>query len=361
MWTVALLVMLGVAFGYLLGQATAGDSGSIDPRAADAAATEDDGFVRSPGPRLGEDVTFPGTILASVRFGRGLVTWPGDRGPTTLDLASDVRTAAYDAAQRLVAVTVPELGTDALALHVGTPGDLQFVASGVTGFAWHDSEAGAIAWVGEADAGFTLMTARVSDGVVERTLVGARSERVRAVAWGSWGYALQGDEGLTTVAPGGETIAHDDVQFVAAGDDGRLIVARPAGIPLSSDWVITDSSLEDQRPLGRFRDLEEHPTAAAILPGSGRVVLVSNRFGEGSDLARIEILAADGSPEAVIRSGMIADSIAWSGDGSQLAVGGYYYGSNQIQSVVLLAASDGTGEPIEVPFDQQVRPLGMLN
>ena len=90
-------------------------------------------------------------------------------------------------------------------------------------------------------------------------------------------------------------------------------------------------------------------------------MLVSNRFGDGSDLARIEILSADGTREAVIRSGMIADSIAWSPDEARLAIGGYYYGSNQVRSVVLLTDSEGTGEPIEVPFDHQVRPLGIRN
>jgi hypothetical protein len=111
--------------------------------------------------------------------------------------------------------------------------------------------------------------------------------------------------------------------------------------------------------LDRFGDLDEHATAAAILPKSGRIVLVSNRFGDGADLARIEILSADGTSELILRSGMIAESIAWSADEAQLAIGGYYYGSNEVRSVVLLAAADGSGDPIEVPFDHQVRPLAI--
>ncbi|MGB5432502.1 MAG: hypothetical protein WBO21_05785, partial [Acidimicrobiia bacterium] len=59
--------------------------------------------------------------------------------------------------------------------------------------------------------------------------------------------------------------------------------------------------------------------------------------------------------------GMIADSIAWSPDEARLAVGGYYYGSNQVRSVVLLADSEDAGATIEVPFDHQVRPLGIRN
>jgi hypothetical protein len=164
---------------------------------------------------------------------------------------------------------------------------------------------------------------------------------------------------LTTVTPSGATFATADVQFVAAGSDGRLVVARPVGIPLSSDWAITGPDLADQRTLDRSDALEEHPVAAAILPRSGRIVLVSNRFGDGSGLARIEILSAEGTREAVIRSGMIADSIAWSPDETRLAIGGYYYGANQVRSVVLLADSEGATEPIEVPFDHQVRPLGV--
>ena len=130
---------------------------------------------------------------------------------------------------------------------------------------------------------------------------------------------------------------------------------------MSSDWAITGPDLADQQALNRLGDLEEHPTAAAILPLSGRIVLVSNRFGDGADLAQIEILAPDVARETVIRSGMIADSIAWSPDEKSLSVGGCYYGTNEVRSAVLLTASDGTGEPIEIPFDHRVRPLGIRN
>jgi hypothetical protein len=304
-------------------------------------------------------VTFPGTLLASVEFGRGLLIWPGDGEPIKTRLASDVSAAAYNAAQDRIAVTLPEYGTDRFALHVGRVGDLRFVASGVTGFAWHPTDTGAIAWVEESKGGFALRTANVASDTITATEVSVLRTAVRPVAWGPWGYALQGDNGLTTVTPSGATFATADVQFVAAGSDGRLVVARPAGIPLSSDWAITGPDLADQRTLDRSDALEEHPVAAAILPRSGRIVLVSNRFGDGSGLARIEILSAEGTREAVIRSGMIADSIAWSPDETRLAIGGYYYGANQVRSVVLLADSEGATEPIEVPFDHQVRPLGV--
>ena len=362
-WTGVLLVAAGIAFGFLLGQGTTTSPPPADGESAAAVTSTSEPaapVVASEQPAE-EAVTFPGTILASVEFGRGLVTWPGDGDPVKVRLASDASAAGYDAAQGRIALTLPEYGTDKLALHVGTVGDVRFVASGVTGFAWHPTDPSAIAWVEESEDGYALVRADVSDGVIRATQITVQRNMVRPVAWGSWGYALQGDNGLTTIAPSGATIADGDVQFVAAGADGRLVVARPAGIPLSSDWAITVPDLTAQQPLGRFGDLEEHPVAAAILPLSGRIVLVSNRFGDGSDLARIEILSADGTNEAVVRSGMIAESVAWSPDEARLAVGGYYYGANQVRSVVLLTDSGGTSEPIEVPFDHQVRPLGIRN
>lgn len=362
-WTGVLLVAAGIAFGFLLGQgATTGPAPADGETAVGVTSTSAPAAPEvEPRQPAEEAVRFPGTILASVEFGRGLVTWPGDGDPFKVRLASDVSDAAYDAAQDRIAVTLPEYGTDRLSLHAGHVGDLRFVASGVTGFAWHPSDPTAIAWVEESEEGFAVVKAAVSDGVVVATQIAALRDAARPVAWGSWGYALQGDDRLTILAPSGAVVAIGDLQFVAAGTDGRMVVARPAGTPLSSDWAITGPDLSDQQALGRFGDPEEHPTAAAILPLSGRIVLVSNRFGEGSDLARIEILSADGTREAVIRSGMIADSIAWSPDEARLAVGGYYYGANQVRSVVLLAASDGVGESIEVPFDHQVRPLGIRN
>jgi hypothetical protein len=358
-----LLVVAGIAFGFLLGQGTTDDLSSGDTESVEAITSTSspaDPVVTSEPPA--EDVVrFPGTILASVEFGRGLMTWPGDGSPAETRLASKVSAAAYDAAQRQIAVTVPEYGTETLALHVGNVGDLRFVASRVTGFAWHQTDPSAIAWVEESEDGFALLKADFSNGAITATQITVLQDTVRPVAWGSWGYALQSESGLTTIDPSGVTIANADVQFVAAGSDGRLVVSRPAGIPLSSDWAITTTDLADQQTLGRFGALNEHPTAAAILPVSGRIVLVSNRFGEGSDLARIEVLSPDGTRRGVIRSGMIADSIVWSPDETHLAVGGYYYGSNQVRSVILLTDSEGTGEAIEVPFDHQVRPLGIRN
>lgn len=362
-WTGVLLVTAGIAFGFLIGQGATGGPSPVDTEPTEAvtstaAATDPDAAPELPAEEV---VRFPGTILASVEFGRGLVTWPGDGNPIKIRLASDVSVAAFDAAQDQIAVTLPEYNTDRFALHVGNVGDLRFFASAVTGFAWHPTDPSSIAWVEQSEDGFAVLKADVANGSFTATEITVLRDMVRPVAWGSWGYALEGDDGLTTITPSGEIIATADVQFVAAGSDGRLVVSRPAGIPLSSDWAITGPDLADQQALGRFGALEEHPTAAAILPLSGRIVLVSNRFGDGSDLARIEILSADGTREALIRSGMIADSIAWSPDEARLAVGGYYYGSNQVRSVVLLADSEGTGEPIEVPFDHQVRPLGIRN
>jgi hypothetical protein len=138
-----------------------------------------------------------------------------------------------------------------------------------------------------------------------------------------------------------------------------MLVARPAGVPLSSDWAFTGPDLAEQSALDRFADLDEHPVAAAILPRSGSTILVSNRFGDDDDIARIEVLGADGITRAVLRSGMIADSIAWSAGEERLAIGGYHYAPDRVRSAVLLVDADLGGAPVEVPFDQQIRPLGV--
>ena len=163
-------------------------------------------------------VTFPGTILASVEFGRGLVTWPGDRDPIKIGLVSDVSAAEYDAAKGRLAVTLSDYTGDGLALHIGNLGDLRFVASGVTGFAWHPTDPNAIAWVEESEDGFLLVTAAVSDGVVAPTQIAVLPDRVRPVGWGSWGYALAGDNGLTTVAPSGAIIANRRSSICCSGE-----------------------------------------------------------------------------------------------------------------------------------------------
>lgn len=361
-WAGLLLVGAGVVGGYLLASGGSGSLAPVVPTELAATVPSTSAGLAPVSVPTGSPPNvraFTGTLLASVEFGRGLVTWPGEKDPVTIRLGSDTHAVAYDAAQDRIAATLPEYDGDRFALHVGRLGDLRFVASGVTGFAWHQTDPGAIAWVEEAGAGFRLVAGGVADDAVVAVVVAELAQRAEPVAWGAWGYALQAHDSLTTIAPSGDVIAKADFQFVAAGSDGRLIVARPAGTPLSSDWGFSDPTLEDVEPLRRFDEPDEHPTAATILPRSGRVVLVSNRFGDGTDLAKIEILSGNGIQLAVIRSGIIADSIAVSPDEARVAVGGFHYTSDHVSPVVLLFASDGSGSPIELPFDDQVRPLGI--
>jgi hypothetical protein len=361
LWAAALLVAGGVAFGYLVAPSTTSASEDLADPSADEGLPPPTQPVAAAlaEPPSAPAVTFSGTLLASEAFGRSLVAWPGDGDRTTIRLPADATGSAYNAARDRVAVTFREFAGDGMSLHVGNLGDLGLVASGVTGFAWHPTNPEALAWLEETDRGFDLVAAVVSDAETSTTSIATYPTTARLVAWGPWGFALQTEDALTTVDRSGAVVASADLQLVAGGPDGRLLVARPAGTPLSSDWAITGPDLSEPLVLDRFGDLDEHATAAAILPGSGRIILVSNRFGDSDARARIEILAPDGTTETVIRSGMIAESIAWSTDESRLAIGGYYYGSNEVRSVVLLTATDGSGDEIEVPFDHQVRPLAI--
>jgi hypothetical protein len=367
-WTGGFLVAAGIALGYLLAQGISTGPPPADTNSAEvvtSAPFEPPALVApepsapAAAPQLPAEAALETlrTSHASLAYGRGLLMWQGNGDPIKILLASDVWAAAYDAAQSRIAVTLRGYAGEGQGLHVGYPGDLRFVTSGVTSFAWHPTDPSAIAWVQETRHGFALVEATVSDGLMMATQIAMVGKRIRLVAWGSWGFAVQDDHGLTTFTPSGAPIAHDDVQFVAAGSNGRLIVARPAGVPLSNDWAITQPDLSDQQSLERFGDLDAHPTAAAILPSSGRIVLVTND--NEAHIARIEILNADGTRQAAIRSEMIAESIAWSPDEARLAIGGHRYSSNQIRPVVLVVASDGTGEAIEVPSDYQARPLGI--
>ena len=182
-WTGVLLVAAGIAFGYLLAQGTTSSLPPVDTASPEAvpsvSATAPPGVASA---LPAEKTTgFSGTVLASVESARGLMTWPGDGGPIKIRLTSDVWAAAYDAAQGRIAVTVREYGRDGLALYVGDLGDVRFVTSGVTGFAWHPTEPSAIAWVEESKDGFALVKAVVSDGVVMANQIAVLRDRVRLI------------------------------------------------------------------------------------------------------------------------------------------------------------------------------------
>jgi len=75
-WTGVLLLVAGVAFGFLLAQGATGNPSPVDTESAEAVTSTSasaDPVVTSE-PHTADVVRFPGTILASVGFGRGLMT-----------------------------------------------------------------------------------------------------------------------------------------------------------------------------------------------------------------------------------------------------------------------------------------------
>ncbi len=134
-------------------------------------------------------------------------------------------------------------------LYVGQGADLAPVATGVTTFAWHDTEAGRLAWV-EIDAeGRSVL--RSTDWTTESDIEESELPAPGVISlerWGDWGYALSIDRlggalpDVVVLDPAGRTRAlWEGVLLHAAGPGGRLLMTLPGA-------TVAVAELDDAEP-----------------------------------------------------------------------------------------------------------------
>ena len=259
-------------------------------------------------PALGVGAAIPGfpdglNVLVSPGEGRALevLTWPLQGEPFyrsvplgDIDLQG---TAHFDASGQFLAATTST--PDGLILSSGRPNTFGVVATGVTGFAWHDSAPADLAWSTFEDGELRIW---VSDdagpGEPAVTAVGV-SEYV--VAFGDWGFAVSNGGGINYIlAPSGELVGSIGGQrIVASHETGRLLLTDP-------DRVVAGSDLETLFDLRRV-GVGSVVIGAEFSPDGDRVALTGLdglTIVELGDVVEIETFP--------IRAG--SDSISWSSD-----------------------------------------------
>lgn len=298
-WLLVGLVSGAAAAVLILGMGAPSSSPASEPPAARA------------GPTVGgiADVIegFPDGLVATTRSdGQSLevLTWPlrGESYQRTIPVgvSHPPDAVAFDVAGRRIATVLPLPGEELGVLYSGIPENANIVATDVTGYAWHDSTASALAYTTYADNELLLWV--VGPVLSEPELV------TRAVgieggvrAWGDWGYAVQ------------DKVNDRVVLFT---ENGELKDSHPGRVLDSHDsgWLaIEDTELRLLSAGGGVRGLDD--------PGGGRDVLAANLSSNGESLALLNkdrlvvVSLEDGSQllESEGRAGV--PQLTWSSDG----------------------------------------------
>jgi len=260
-------------------------------------------------------------ILVSPGEGRALevLTWPLQGEPFfrsiplgDIDLAG---TAQFDASGQFLAATTHAPG--GLQLGSGRPNTFGVVASGVTSFAWHDSDPADLAWSKVEDDEFQIW---VSEDAGEGELM------VRAIgigevltAFGDWGFAITERTGVTDnsptfrthlLAPNGDLRGAIDGWVVASHGSGLLLVEN------RDELRVVTADVPDDGIEIRATDLAGDVVVGGEFSPSGDRFAVTSLG--GVSVVNLETLNVTNHS---IRAG--SDSMDWTSDGRFLLVSAF--------------------------------------
>ena len=256
-------------------------------------------------PGVGEVIPgFPDAIVVvSGTVGTALerILWP-NQAPLILAPMTAGAGVELDARAQYVALANTVPGLEGAVLSMGRGNDVSPVASGVTGYVWHDSTPG---WLGyTVDLNGVTQVFKVEGRPVATHVVDWDEPTRRVVAWGDWGWALQGAADVVLLTGEGDFRDSEAGNALASHQSGWLFMVEGEAPKLVSSGggvvrIPADLGLGE-------------PMAAAFSPDGG-LVAVSGRGG---------VVVVDPSDGSVVElSGLTTDTIAWSSDGRFVLTG----------------------------------------
>ncbi len=298
----ALWLLIGLGLGFALSLLFSNSTGTEPVAGGDPTPT-------TAAPALGVGAAIPGfpdglNVLVSPGEGRALevLTWPHQGEPFyrsiplgDIDLSG---TAHFDASGQFLAATTSSPA--GLILRSGRPNTFGAVASGVTGFAWHDSDPADLAWSTFEDGELQLWVSEdLGPGELAVRAVGFGDH---LVAFGDWGFAVGN--------PGGDDHILDPDGGLAGSIAGRVVTSHLSGLLLVTDVLagslVVTTDLETRREI---RTAEPSVVIGAEFSPDGDRVALTGFDG----LVIAELGNRIETATFPIRAG--SDSISWSSDG----------------------------------------------
>lgn len=227
--------------------------------------------------------------------------WPNQGPMTSAPMTAGVE-VELDARAQYVALSSTVPGLEGSVVSMGRGNDVNPVASGVTGYVWHDSTAG---WMGYTVDGEGVTQIFRTEGRPVPRHVGEWGEpALRVVGWGDWGWALQGESDVVLLNEAGEFRDSEVGTALASHESGWLFMiegSAPKLVSAGGGVVRIPADLGVGEPI------------AAEFSPNGDLVAVSGQGG---------VVVVDPSDGAVVElSGLITDTIAWSSDGRFVLTG----------------------------------------
>lgn len=246
----------------------------------------------------GELPEFPDALVAvgnSLGSGHDYLLWPVG-GPLVTRSITGGDDVQLDATGQHIAVSeaVPEL--PGLLLSVGRFHRIQPVSTGVTGYVWHDSDSGLLAYTIEDDQAWRLY--RVAGNFNPSLVTTSDPSGGTVAAWGMWGYAIQlpaariqllTRDGQPKDIESGVALASHESGWVLVEDEGLKLVSAGGGVRI----------LDETDILG--------PVLAASFSPDGTRVAIVNRSG-------LMVVDLNDRDRVTIVPGLPGSWVTWSSD-----------------------------------------------
>lgn len=233
---------------------------------------------------VGEAVPgFPDTLIAATQVGTShmsLLTWPVS-GPPHSDVLPGFATASvkFDEAGRSLAMTSPMADSALGLLSVGTSPRLRPVATNVSGYAWHDTVPGLLAYTRVIDGEWELWNIDPSH---EPELITRGIGIDGGVAvWGEWGYAIQEEGTVRLLTRTGEFKATAAGRAFDSNSSGWIVMSD-GGLKLVSAGGGVNRLEVDLDDLGEIEMASFSPdnTKLVVVGGAGHLIIPLDESGE---------------------------------------------------------------------------------
>ena len=279
---IAFLVGLGIGVIFVGPVVDTTPSTLDSPALAEEPEPAESGPVPSEPTDLGVSEIVPDFPDALVGIGRSPgrafehLLWP-IRGSLVARTMNGGDNVAFDRASQFIAHTSSLPDLEGLLLSMGRFTSIRPAQTGVTGFQWHDTRSGLLAFTSDSDGEWGLF--RMSADLSPRPVSADQPAGTRVTAWGDWGFAVANGSQTVLLNPEGQQRAVFDGSVLASDGGGWLFASTPEPRLVSAGGGV--EVLRGLEVVGSIRGARFSPNGARLaVVGTAGVAVVELADGD---------------------------------------------------------------------------------